>query len=269
MAEPMKFAVAGAGGRMGRMLMKAVLVHPGCELVAAFDRREAKAQGEDAGVLAGLKPAGITVRHDAATALDVADGLLDFTGPEATLSYAPETAKRGSVHIIGTTGLSDAQEEQLRKLTEGARVVRAGNFSLGVNLVCALTKAVAERLGPDYDVEISETHHRHKTDAPSGTALMLGRSAAEGRGIDLAQNMVSGRDGITGPRKEGTIGFSSIRAGEVIGEHTVLFAGLAERLEFKHVATDRALFAGGALAAGLWGRSREPGFYTMMDVLGL
>jgi len=269
MTEPLKLAVAGAGGRMGRMLIKAVLAHPDCQLVAAFDHPKSEVQGADAGTLAGMTPIGITVNSDVIAALDLADGLLDFSAPDATVAFARETARRGAVHIIGTTGFSGSQENALQKATEGARVVRAGNFSLGINLLCALTNAVSERLGIDYDIEITEMHHRHKVDAPSGTALMLGEAAAAGRGIDFSKYAVRERSGNTGPRKEGAIGMSSIRAGETIGEHAVIFGGATERLEFRHVAIDRALFADGAVRAAVWAKDQKPGFYSMMDVLGL
>ncbi len=269
MAEPLKLAVAGAGGRMGRMLIKAVLAHPGCQLAAAFDQPGADVQGTDAGTLAGMAPVGVAVGSDVKEALDLADGLLDFTAPEASVAFAADTGARNAVHIVGTTGFTAPEETHLKQNAEGARMVKAGNFSLGVNLLCALTKAVAERLGPDYDIEINEIHHRHKVDAPSGTALMLGRAAADARGIDLAKHAVRARDGVTGPREKGAIGFSSVRAGEVIGEHTVIFGGLAERLEFKHIASDRALFAGGAVTAAVWAKGQPPGLYSMLDVLGL
>ena len=267
--RPLKLAVAGAGGRMGRMLIKAVLAHPDCQLVAAIDRPGSEVQGADAGTLAGMTPVGIAVDSDVGAALELAEGLLDFTAPEASLTFAKETANRGSIHVIGTTGFSADQEETLASISKGARVVKAGNFSLGVNLLMVLTKQAAMALGPDYDIEITETHHRHKVDAPSGTALMLGEAAAAGRKLDLAENSERGRDGITGAKKERAIGFSSVRTGEVIGEHTVIFGGPTERLELKHIASDRSLFADGALRAACWAQYQKPGLYSMMDVLGL
>ena len=269
MAEPLKLAVAGAGGRMGRMLIKAALASPDCQLVAAFDQRGSEVQGADAGTLAGMTPVGVSVDSDPIKALEAADALLDFTAPDATVAMARETGRRGKVHIIGTTGFSPSQENALQKAASGARVVKAGNFSLGINLLCALSKAVSERLGIDYDIEITEMHHRHKVDAPSGTALMLGEAAAAGRGIDFGKYAVRERSGNTGPRKVGAIGMSSIRAGETIGEHAVIFGGATERLEFRHVAIDRALFAEGAVRAAVWAQGQEPGFYSMMDVLEL
>jgi len=261
MSEPLKLVVAGAGGRMGQMLCTVVAAHPGCALHGAFDRA-----GNDA---IGTHVLGTTIIEDASAALAGADGLLDFTSPDASLELAKITADTGQVHIIGTTGFRADQEAQLKSATRGARVVKAGNFSLGVNLLTALTKQVATRLGTEFDIEISETHHRHKVDAPSGTALMLGEAAASGRGVDLTKASERGRDGITGARGQGAIGFSSIRAGEVIGEHTVIFGGASERLELTHKANDRALFADGAVTAALWARDQGPGFYDMSDVLGL
>jgi len=269
MAKPLKLAVAGAGGRMGRMLMRAVLAHPECQLVAAIDQPGSDVQGADAGMLAGVASVGLAVDSNPAKAIDLADGLLDFTVPEGSVALAKETAKRGAVHIVGTTGFSSEQERRFEKVATGARIVKEGNFSLGINLLCALTTAVAERLGPDYDIEVIETHHRHKIDAPSGTALMLGEAAASGRGIDFSKYSVRERSGFTGPRTEGAIGFSSIRAGEVIGEHRVMFGGATELLELKHVVSDRSLYADGALRAALWARDQAPGLYTMSDVLGL
>ncbi len=261
MSKPLKLVVAGAGGRMGRMLMKCAAAHPDVELVGAVDREGSACIGELAH--------GTTIGDDICAATEDADGLLDFTAPDATLLHAQGCASRQMIHVIGTTGFSDAQEAELREASKGATVVKAGNFSLGVNLLTALTRQVAARLGPDFDIEITETHHRHKVDAPSGTALMLGEAAAKGRDIDLGANSERGRDGITGARAEGAIGFSSIRIGEVIGEHTVIFGGPSEQLELTHKASDRALFADGALVAALWARDQKPGFYDMSDVLGL
>ncbi len=261
MSGPMKLVVAGAGGRMGRMLMNVVAAHPGCALFGAVDRKGAACIGGTAH--------GITIADDICAAMKGADGLLDFTAPEATLAHAQGCASFGQVHIVGTTGFTPAQETQLRTAAEGARVVKAGNFSVGVNVLLGLTKKAAAMLGPQYDIEISEMHHKHKVDAPSGTALMLGEAAAAGRSVDLETSSVRGRDGITGARKTGDIGFSSVRGGEVIGEHTVIFAGGSERLELTHKAQDRTLFAAGAVQAALWARDQAPGFYAMTDVLGL
>ncbi len=257
----MKLVVAGAGGRMGRMLMNVVAAHPGCVLYGAVDREGSSCIGDVAH--------GLTISDDICAAMKGADGLLDFTTPEASLKFAQGCASFGQVHIIGTTGFTPAQEGELRANAKGARTVKAGNFSVGVNVLLGLTKRAAEMLGAQYDIEITEMHHRHKVDAPSGTALMLGEAAATGRGVKLDEVAVKGRGGITGARKPNEIGFNSIRGGEVIGEHSVIFAGGSERLEFTHKAQDRTLFAGGAVQAALWARDQAPGFYAMTDVLGL
>ncbi len=201
--------------------------------------------------------------------LQHADGLIEFTIPAATLAFAELTAAAGIVHVIGTTGHSAEEEAVIEKAANRATIVKSGNMSLGVNLLAALTKRVAQTLDADYDIEIVEMHHNKKIDAPSGTALMLGRAAAAGRGIDLAEHSERGRDGITGARHAGDIGFASLRGGTVVGEHTVIFAGPAERVELTHRAEDRMIFARGALHAALWARRQKPGLYTMADVLGL
>jgi len=225
--------------------------------------------GRDAGELAGLGPNGIKVTSDVAPLLQNADGLIEFTISAATLAFAELTAAAGIVHIIGTTGHSAEEDAVIAKAAHRAIIVKSGNMSLGVNLLAALTKRVAKTLDADYDIEIVEMHHNKKIDAPSGTALMLGRAAAAGRGIDLAGHAERGRDGITGARHGGDIGFASLRGGTVVGEHTVIFAGPAERVELTHRAEDRMIFARGALHAALWARRQKPGLYTMADVLGV
>lgn len=261
MAEQMKLVIAGAGGRMGRMLMNVVSAHPACTLYGAVDREGTPCIGEAVN--------GVTISDDICATMKGADGLIDFTAPEATLNFAKGCASFGQVHIIGTTGFTPAQETGLREAAKGARTVKAGNFSVGVNVLLGLTQAAAKALGPEYDIEITEMHHRHKVDAPSGTALMLGQAAATGRGIDLETSSDRARDGMTGARKEGHIGFTSLRGGEVIGDHTVMFAGPTERIEITHRAGDRSLFANGAVTAALWAKDQGPGFYAMTDVLGL
>jgi len=201
--------------------------------------------------------------------LQSADGLIEFTIPAATLVFAELTAAAGIVHVIGTTGHSAEEDAIIAEAARRAVIVKSGNMSLGVNLLAALTKRVAKTLGADYDIEIVEMHHNKKIDAPSGTALLLGRAAADGRGIDLANRAVRGRDGVTGARRSGDIGFASLRGGTVVGEHTVMFAGPAERIELTHRAEDRMIFARGALHAASWARGKKPGLYTMADVLGL
>ena len=201
-------------------------------------------------------------------ALALAQGVIDFTAPAASVALARKAAERGLVHVLGTTGLSEDDEAAIRQAAKaGARIVKAGNFSLGVNLLMGLVKKAAADL-PGFDIEILEMHHNRKVDAPSGTALMLGEAAAAGRNVSLKDASVRVRDGHTGAREPGTIGFATLRGGNVIGEHSVIFAGPAERLELRHVADDRTLFAGGAVRAALWAKDQKPGLYSMADVLG-
>ncbi|MBV1705107.1 MAG: 4-hydroxy-tetrahydrodipicolinate reductase, partial [Hyphomicrobiales bacterium] len=206
---------------------------------------------------------------DPLQALLHADGVIDFTVPKATREIAAVAAQARIVHVIGTTGLSADDLAAIEAAGRHATVVRSGNMSLGVNLLAALVRRVAATLGEDYDVEILEMHHRHKVDAPSGTAAMLGEAAAKGRDIALAERSVRARDGIVGARRAGDVGFAALRGGSVIGEHTAIFAGEGERIELRHVADDRGLFARGAVKAALWARGRKPGVYGMADVLGL
>jgi 4-hydroxy-tetrahydrodipicolinate reductase len=265
----MRVVIAGAGGRMGRTLIHAIAATEGLALTGAVDAPDSAVIGRDAGELAGLGPNGVKVTSDVAPLLKKADGLIEFTIPAATLAFAELTAAAGKVHIIGTTGHSAEEEAVIAKAASRATIVKAGNFSMGVNLLAALTRRVAQTLNEDYDIEILEMHHAKKIDAPSGTALMLGRAAAAGRGVDLAQRSVRGRDGMTGARHPGDIGFASLRGGTVVGDHSVIFAGPAERVELTHRAEDRMIFARGALAAALWARGQKPGLYAMADVLGL
>jgi 4-hydroxy-tetrahydrodipicolinate reductase len=265
----MRLVIAGAGGRMGRTLIHAIAATKGVTLAGAVEASDSAVIGRDAGELAGLGPNGIKVVSDPAPLLKKADGLIEFTIPAATLALAELTAAAGIVHIIGTTGHSTEEEALLAKAAARSPTVKSGNMSLGVNLLAALTKRVAQTLGEDYDIEILEMHHNKKIDAPSGTALMLGRAAAAGRAIDLAQHSARGRDGITGARCAGDIGFASLRGGTVVGDHSVIFAGPAERIELTHRAEDRMIFARGALHAALWARGKKPGLYSMADVLGL
>ncbi|AKR57590.1 4-hydroxy-tetrahydrodipicolinate reductase [Devosia sp. H5989] len=264
-----KVAVAGAGGRMGAANIRAIASTPGLKLAAAFERAGSAAIGKDAGVLAGIEETGVLVTDDIEAALAAADAVIDFTAPAASVALAENTAARGLIHIIGTTGCSAADDAAIRAAGgKGGRIVKAGNFSLGLNILASLVKQAAAKLA-EYDIEIVEMHHNRKVDAPSGTALMLGEAAAAGREISLADHSVRVRDGITGPRVAGTIGFATLRGGTVIGDHTVILAGPSERLELSHVAQDRSLFANGAMKALLWVASQPAGFYTMNDVLGL
>jgi 4-hydroxy-tetrahydrodipicolinate reductase len=268
MAE-LRVVVAGAGGRMGRALTRVVLAEPTMRLAGALDRPDTDMQGQDAGVLAGAGEIGVAVSADPLPALANADVLLDFTAPEATLRYADLAAQARIVHVIGTTGIAAEHEGRLKAAARHARIVKSGNMSLGVNVLAGLVRRAAAVLGPDYDIEIVEMHHRHKVDAPSGTALLLGRAAAEGRGIDLAENSLRAREGVTGARPEAAIGFASLRGGSVVGDHTVIFAGDGERIELTHRAESRDNFAHGAIRAALWAFDKKPGLYDMADVLGL
>jgi 4-hydroxy-tetrahydrodipicolinate reductase len=265
----MRLIVAGAGGRMGRTLVKAIADTPGLKLAGALEDGRSPLLGWDAGTLAGLGENGVKLVGDAAPLLAQADAIIDFTIPAATLALVDVAAKAGKVHVIGTTGFTGADEERIKAAAKTATIVKSGNMSLGVNLLAALTKRVAKTLDQAFDIEILEMHHNQKIDAPSGTALLLGRAAAEGRGVDLDKRSVRSRDGHTGARKPGDIGFATLRGGTVVGEHTVMFAGAAERIELVHKAEDRMIFARGALHAALWARNQKPGLYSMMDVLGL
>lgn len=266
----LKVVVAGAGGRMGLANIRAIAATPGLFLSGALDREGAVALGKDAGTLAGLEPTGIEITSNASAALEGAEAIVDFTAPKASVALAQIAAERGLVHIIGTTGCTDVDEAAFQQSAiDGARIVRSGNMSLGVNLLLALVRQAAAALGPDWDAEVLEMHHNKKVDAPSGTALMLGRAVAEGRAASFNDNAVLSRQGQTGPRQPGTIGFATLRGGNVVGEHTVMLVGANERIELTHIAQDRALFANGAVRAALWARDQAPGYYSMADVLGL
>ena len=265
----MRLIVAGAGGRMGRTLIHAIAATDGATLAGAVDAPGSAVIGRDAGDLAGLGKNGVEVRADVEPLLAQADGLLDFTAPAATVAFAELVARKGLVHVIGTTGLTGENDKLVAEAAKRAVIVKSGNMSMGVNLLAALVKRVAKTLDDDFDIEILEMHHNKKVDAPSGTALMFGQAAAEGRGVDLAQRSARGRDGHTGARCPGDIGFASLRGGSVVGDHVVIFAGPAERVELVHRAEDRMIFARGALRAALWARGKKPGIYSMADVLGL
>ena len=265
----MRLIVAGAGGRMGRTLIKAIAETDGLALAGAAEAAGSAPIGEDSGVLAGLPPNRVPVIAEVKPMAIAADAIVDFTVPAATVAFAALAADAGIAHIIGTTGLSADDEAKIKAASARAVIVKSGNMSLGVNLLAALVKRVAKTLDGDFDIEILEMHHNKKVDAPSGTALLLGRAAAEGRGVDLAQRSVKSRDGVTGARAKGDIGFAALRGGTVVGEHSVIFAGPAERVELTHRAEDRMIFARGALKAALWARGQKPGLYSMADVLGL
>jgi 4-hydroxy-tetrahydrodipicolinate reductase len=265
----MRLIVAGAGGRMGRTLIKAIAETRGMTLAGAIDAPGSAVIGRDAGELAGLGSNGVSVTADGGPLMAKADGLVDFTIPAATVVLAELTARQGIAHIIGTTGLKDAEEKLIAEAAKKTAVVKSGNFSMGVNLIAALTKRVAKTLDQSFDIEIFEMHHNKKIDAPSGTALLLGRAAAEGRNINLDQRAVRARDGHTGARQTGDIGFATLRGGTVVGDHTVIFAGADERIELSHKAENRMIYARGAVKAALWAKGQKPGFFSMMDVLGL
>ncbi|MDD9876059.1 MAG: 4-hydroxy-tetrahydrodipicolinate reductase [Magnetovibrio sp.] len=265
----MKIGVVGCAGRMGRMLVATVLETEGAELAGGTEAPGSPFAGADVAQLAGAEPAGIAVGDDAAALFEAADAVIDFTIPAATVAHAALAKASGTALVVGTTGLGEAEMAELAAAAEGAAIVHAGNMSLGINLLVGLTEQVAGALGPDYDIEVVEMHHRHKIDAPSGTALMLGRAAAAGRGIDHGDNAVMSREGETGARPRGAIGYAALRGGDVIGDHSVIFAGPGERIEIVHKAGDRSLFARGALTATLWTEGRAPGLYTMRDVLGM
>ena len=261
--------VTGASGRMGQMLVRMVAASDAMTLVGCLERPGHPWLGRDAGEAMGGAAVGVPVSDDPLAAFATAQAVLDFTTPAATVDFAKLAAQGRLVHVIGTTGLEPAHLEKIAAAARHAAIIRAGNMSLGVNLLVQLTRRVAAALDADFDIEIVEAHHRAKVDAPSGTALMLGRAAAEGRGVDLDSHSERGRDGITGARGRGAIGFAAIRGGDIVGEHDVIFAAPGERIVLRHIATDRSIFARGALKAALWGQDREPGEYTMADVLGL
>ena len=261
--------VTGASGRMGQMLIRLILDNPQVRLAGALERAGHDWIGRDIGQAMGGAPVGVAVSDDAVATIAQAQAVIDFTAPDATVAFAELTAQARAVHVIGTTGMEQAHLDKLAAAARHAPIVRAGNMSLGVNLLVGLTRKVAAALGTDWDIEVVEAHHRHKVDAPSGTALMLGQAAAEGRGATLEDLRTPAREGITGARETGSIGFSAIRGGDVVGEHDVIFAADGERIVLRHLATDRAIFARGAIRAAIWGQDKGPGEYDMNDVLGL
>ena len=263
-----RIAVAGASGRMGRTLIRAVAEASDMRLAFALERAGHPDLGQDAGMLAGRAPKNVPLTDDLLAALAKSDAVLDFTTPAASVALAELAAQARIVHVIGTTGCAESDLARLRAAARHAVIVKSGNMSLGVNLLAALAREAAKAL-PNYDIEIVEMHHRMKVDAPSGTALMLGEAAAAGRNVALADHQVRARDGLTGARNDGAIGFASLRGGTVVGDHTVILAGPYERIELTHRAEDRMIFARGALTAARWGVGQKPGLYSMTDVLGL
>lgn len=269
MTDPIRIVITGGSGRMGQMLIKQVQETDSTVLHAVTERSGHEWIGRDIGEAMGGSATGVAVTDDTLAAAASAHAMIDFTSPDATVDHAAIAAQAKLVHVIGTTGFAP---DHLAKLSAAARhavIVRAGNMSLGVNLLTQLTKQVAAALDEDFDIEVVESHHNRKVDAPSGTALMLGEAAAEGRGVSLDSVADRARDGITGARERGKIGFHAIRGGDVVGEHDVIFAAAGERVVLRHLATDRAIFARGAVKAALWGQGKKPGEYDMLDVLGM
>jgi len=261
--------VMGGSGRMGRMLCDLILTSDDMRLVGVTEAPGHAWAGQDLGTATGGAPNGVPVTDDPISVVARAQAVIDFTTPAATVAMADLCAQVGTVHVIGTTGLSADDIAALDRAAQTATIIRAGNMSLGVNLLTQLVRQVAASLDDYYDIEVIEAHHRHKVDAPSGTALMLGEAAAEGRGVSLDDVSDRGRDGITGARERGAIGFHAIRGGDIVGEHDVVFAADGERIVLRHVASDRSVFARGALKAALWGQGKPPGSYDMLDVLGM
>ncbi len=265
----MRLAVIGAAGRMGRALTVAINETEGCTVAGGTERMGSEFIGQDMGDLNGLGSLGAVVTDDPLELFTKIEGIIDFSTPAATLEHAALAAQARIVHVIGTTGMPEEDEKKLHAASRHSRIIKAGNMSLGINLLTALVRKVSAALDEDFDIEVVEMHHKHKVDAPSGTALMLGEAAAAGRGVTLHDKAVRLRDGITGARNSGDIGFATLRGGSVVGEHSVVFAGNSERIELTHKAESRSLFASGAVKAALWGADKKPGFYSMLDVLGL
>ncbi|BCG69644.1 4-hydroxy-tetrahydrodipicolinate reductase [Mesorhizobium sp. 113-1-2] len=269
-ASDMGLVVVGAAGRMGQTLIRAIHTIPGARVIGAVERADSPHLGKDAGELAGIGIINVPISDDPLPVFAKADGVLDFTTPASSVEFAGYAAQARIVHVIGTTGCSADDNAKIAAAARHATIVKSGNMSLGVNLLAVLVEQAARALdADDFDIEILEMHHKHKVDAPSGTALLLGEAAAAGRGIALAGNDVRSRDGHTGVRKQGTIGFATLRGGSVVGDHSVILAGTGERITLSHHAEDRAIFARGAVKAALWARGKKPGLYSMRDVLGL
>ncbi|MBN9495546.1 MAG: 4-hydroxy-tetrahydrodipicolinate reductase [Alphaproteobacteria bacterium] len=265
----MRIGIVGAAGRMGQMLIREVHGNATAKLGGAVERAGSDAIGRDAGEIAGLGPLQVKIGSDPAALFDACDAVIDFTAPAASVVHAGLAAAKGKALILGTTGITAADQAKIDAAAKSAVIVQSTNFSPAVVLSFALVEEAARRLGPDYDIEIFEVHHRHKVDAPSGTALSLGRAAAKGRGIDFDKDTIRARDGHTGARPTGPIGFSVARGGSETGEHNVMFLAEGERLEIVHKASNRQIYARGAVRAALWAKGRAPGLYSMRDVLGL
>jgi 4-hydroxy-tetrahydrodipicolinate reductase len=270
MMSDMGLVVVGAAGRMGQTLIRAIHSISGARVIGAVERAGSTHLGKDAGELAGIGRIDVPISDDPLPVFARADGVLDFTTPASSVEFAGYAAQAHIVHVIGTTGCTAGDDAKIAAAARHAMIVKSGNMSLGVNLLAVLVEQAARALdADDFDIEILEMHHKHKVDAPSGTALLLGEAAAAGRGVALAGNDVRSRDGHTGARKTGSIGFAALRGGSVVGDHSVILAGTGERITLSHHAEDRAIFARGAVKAALWARGRKPGLYSMRDVLGL
>jgi len=265
----MKIGIVGCAGRMGQMLVQEVSNTDGCELAGGTEGPGNPALGKDVAGHAGLPDCGLTISEDAAALFAAADVIVDFTLPVATPLHLELAQKNNTSLVLGTTGHDADGMVAIEAAAKNVAIVKAMNFSIGVNVLFALTEQLSGILGDDYDIEIVEMHHKHKVDAPSGTAIGLGEAAAKGRGVALADVSDRGRDGITGARTKGNIGFTSLRGGDVVGEHTVVYAGESERIELVHKAASRGIFSKGAIRAGRWTEGQAPGLYNMMDVLGL
>jgi 4-hydroxy-tetrahydrodipicolinate reductase len=263
-----KVGVVGCAGRMGQMLLKMLINAPGIVVVGGTERRGSVALGQDIGALAGADPLGISVGDDPSMLFETSDVVVDFTNPTATVSHAQMAARTGCALVIGTTGFDNDQLNSLYRAAQRAPIVLAANMSLGINLLQQVVEEIARILDPDWDIEIVEMHHRAKIDAPSGTALALGEAAARGRGQNLRRISRRSREGQVGPRVKGEIGFAALRGGDVVGDHTVIFAADGERVEITHRASSREIFARGAVKSVLWAAGKKPGLYSMRDVLG-
>ena len=268
MSGDLKFGILGGAGRMGQMNIRQISMTDGCVLAGATGRPGSDVVGQDAGTLAGVGSLGVAITDDTAAMIAGTDVVVDFTLPDVAVEAARLAAQAGAAIIAGTTGLSPAQEAEYEKAARHVPVVRAANTSVGVTLLIALAEQAAKLLGVEYDIEVLEMHHRHKIDAPSGTALALGESLARGRGVNLEDVKQVVRDGHTGERKAGDIGFATLRGGDVAGEHEVIFAAEGERVLLGHKASSRQVFAAGAIRAALWTKGQSPGLYNMRHVLG-
>jgi 4-hydroxy-tetrahydrodipicolinate reductase len=265
----MKIGVVGASGRMGKNHIIAISENPEVQLTAALERENSPSIGKDAGIIAGLEESSVIIESDIESFLSKVDAIIDFSNPEASLNLAKLAVEKSVAHIIGTTGLTSQQENELNEIAKQGVIIYAPNMSVGVNLLFSLTQKVASILAEDYDIEIVEMHHKKKVDSPSGTALGLGRAAAKGRQVELDEVACKERNGIIGERPSGEIGFATIRGGDVVGDHTVIFASEGERIELTHKASSRSIFSKGAVRACLWSKDQPNGLYSMHDVLGL